>query len=72
MGAGNSSDMRMIYHLDEMERGGVMMRRFYYVPIPNSIFTLVIAVPLKYGGYRVNSSIEIKRVFLDGKSSHWR
>lgn len=50
-----------------MRRVGRLNRKYYYSPIENSPFTVVVAVPEDYGQYRVHGETELHRAHQAGK-----
>lgn len=44
-----------------------MRRKYYYSPIENSPFTVVVAVPDDYGNNRVDGEVELHRAHQTGK-----
>ncbi|KAG8191045.1 hypothetical protein JTE90_029487 [Oedothorax gibbosus] len=63
-------------HIDGMRRAVARNNSYYYGPIENTPFSLVIALPEPYGHYRVLGQIEVKRKSENltqyFKSDKWR
>ncbi|KAG8239964.1 hypothetical protein J437_LFUL019556, partial [Ladona fulva] len=58
--------MPIKYHFDDMKRVSRLRRRYYYAPIANTPFTLVVAIPELYGMTRVHALEEIRRIHAEG------
>ncbi|XP_071450777.1 voltage-dependent calcium channel subunit alpha-2/delta-3 isoform X1 [Hetaerina americana] len=63
-----SAMLSIKYHYDDMKRVSRLRRRYYYAPIANTPFTLVVAIPEQYGMYRVHAVEEIRRSHAEGTS----
>ena len=53
-----------------MKRVGQLRRKYYYSPIENSPFTVVVAIPADYGNYRVDGEVELHRAHQVGEFLH--
>ncbi|XP_068083443.1 voltage-dependent calcium channel subunit alpha-2/delta-3 [Anabrus simplex] len=67
------------YHFDKMKRAANITRRYFYTGIENTPFTLVIALPLPYGMYRIHGQQEIRLMMIQRrdalkyfKGNNWR
>lgn len=59
-----SAELSVKYHFDNMRRVGQLKRKYYYSPIENSPFTVVVSVPEDYGKHRVHAEVELHRAHL--------
>ncbi|EEB14544.1 conserved hypothetical protein [Pediculus humanus corporis] len=63
-----SAYLTVKYHYDDMKRVGQLRRKYYYSPIENSPFTVVVAIPADYGNYRVDGEVELHRAHQVGEA----
>ncbi|KAK6642464.1 hypothetical protein RUM43_003966 [Polyplax serrata] len=63
-----SAYLTVKYHYDDMRRVGQLRRKYYYSPIENSPFTVVVAVPADYGNNRVDGEVELHRAHQGGEA----
>ncbi|XP_015587813.1 voltage-dependent calcium channel subunit alpha-2/delta-3 isoform X2 [Cephus cinctus] len=70
--ANGSATLHTKYHYDDMKRVGRVRRKYDYMGIENTPFTVVVSLP-EYdhaGSYRVHASEEIHRSYVSG--GNWR
>ena len=58
-------------HMDDMKRVTVREQDYFYYNISNTPFTLGIALPNKYGKFRVRGGMEVNQQRIDGESWHY-
>ena len=64
------ASLKVKVHLDDMKRVTVREQDYFYYNISNTPFTLGIALPAKYGKYRVRGGLELnQKGRIDGKWS---
>ena len=64
------ASLKVKVHLDDMKRVTVREQDYFYYNISNTPFTLGIALPAKYGKYRVRGGLELnQKGRIDGKLS---
>ena len=62
--------MKVKVHMDDMKRVTVREQDYFYFNISNTPFTLGIALPAKYGKYRVRGGMELNQAGrIDGINS---
>ena len=61
--------MKVKVHMDDMKRVIVREQDYFWYAIANTPFTLGIALPAKYGKFRVSGGMERDRV--DGKTRYF-
>ena len=62
------ASLKVKVHLDDMKRVTVREQDYFYYNISNTPFTLGIALPAKYGKFRVRGGLELnQKGRIDGK-----
>ena len=59
--------MMVKVHMDDMKRVTVREQDYFYYNISNTPFTLGIALPNKYGKFRVRGGMEVNQQRIDGE-----
>ncbi|KAJ9576033.1 hypothetical protein L9F63_007133, partial [Diploptera punctata] len=57
------------YHYDDMKRASTMKRHYFYTGIENTPFTLVVALPDRYGLATVHAQVEVRRLYNEGTNA---
>lgn len=59
-------DVKVKFHYDDIRRVGTEKRDFYISPLPDTPFSIGIAVPSDYGHYQIAVGDEVQKSFHQG------